>query len=365
MPTIDRSTLDEAAARGIVSASQAERLWTFLSERADVPSGSTPVPDRGPRFTFTNVLYYLGAMVAIVAMSLFMTLGWEGFGGWGLSVVALCYMAAALAVALRLEERGIAVPAGILATLVVVLAPLAVWGVQKALGFWPEEGPAAHYRDYHQVVDGRWFAMELATLFTGVAMLRRFKAPFLVMPIAVTLWYMSMDLGIWFFPRGSDPWTGAALTYRQWFSVASGLLILAVAFRVDVRSRFTRDYAFWLYLFGLATFWGGLTSLDSERISGKLVYIALNVGLVLLGAALVRRVFTVFGALGVAVGLGSLGHQFFRDSVLFPFALTAIGLALVGFGVWWSRNEARVSARMAALLPPEVGELVASRRRAL
>jgi hypothetical protein len=34
MPIIDRSALDEAAARGIVSASQADRLWTFLSKRA-------------------------------------------------------------------------------------------------------------------------------------------------------------------------------------------------------------------------------------------------------------------------------------------------------------------------------------------
>jgi hypothetical protein len=30
-----------------------------------------------------------------------------------------------------------------------------------------------------------------------------------------------------------------------------------LAFRVDVRSRHSRDYAFCLYLFGVLTFWGG------------------------------------------------------------------------------------------------------------
>ena len=38
MPTIERKILDEAAAQGIVSPDQAERLWTFLSERVDAPS---------------------------------------------------------------------------------------------------------------------------------------------------------------------------------------------------------------------------------------------------------------------------------------------------------------------------------------
>lgn len=364
MPTIERKILDEAAAQGIVSPDQAERLWTFLSARADAPSVGLPARDPGPRFTFANVLYYLGGMVAIGAMSLFMTLGWQSFGGWGVSAIAVGYAGAALALAVRLERRGLAVPSGILATLVVVLAPLAVWGVQQALGLWPDGDSPADYRDYHRIVDGRWLAMELATLAVGFAMLRRFAAPFLVMPIAVTLWYMAMDLGIWFFPPGTDPWSGATLAYRKWFMVASGLLILAAAFRVDLRTRLTRDYAFWLYLFGLLSFWVGVTSMESDRISGKILYVALNVVLVLLGAALVRRTFTVFGAVGVAIGLGSLGHQFFRDSLLFPFVLTAIGLGMVAFGIWWTRNEARISSRLRAHLSPEVAELVASRRRA-
>jgi hypothetical protein len=48
-----------------------------------------------------------------------------------------------------------------------------------------------------------------------------------------------------------------------------------------------------------------------------------------------RRVFAVFGGLGVAGYLGYLASHLFRDSLLFPFALTLIGLAVIGAGLWW------------------------------
>lgn len=155
-----------------------------------------------------------------------------------------------------------------------------------------------------------------------------------------------------------------AQSVRRWFSVASGLVILALAFWADLRSRSARDHAFWLYLAGLGAFWGGLTAMDSSALAGKLVYVAVNCGLVLVGAALVQRVFTIFGAVGVAIGLAAIGDRFLRDSWLFPVALTFIGLGVVGFGLWWSRNEARLSTRLQAHLPPGLRAAIASRREA-
>ena len=73
--------------------------------------------------------------------------------------------------------------------------------------------------------------------------------------------------------------------------------------------------------------------------------------LVLAGAAIGRRVFTVFGALGVAVYLGYLSHQVFKDSLLFPLALTLLGLGLVALGVWWQRHETAIAARLARYVP--------------
>lgn len=363
MISIERIQMSEAAAAGVITREQADRLWIFLAER----KGTTPAPmpavrDAGPRFTFTNVLYYLGGMLAIGAMSVFMTLGWDEFGGWGVFFIALLYMGLAFMLAQRFERQGLAIPMGIMAALIVVLVPMAVWGLQHALGFWVDAKHAENYRQYHYYIDWRWTTLELATLVAGALMLYRYKAPFLLMPIAVTLWYMSMDLVMLFLPTDVGPWSDPVWQIRKWFSVGFGLVMLLLAFWVDMRSRFSKDYAFWLYLFGLLTFWGGLSSLESNLLSGKLVYLAINVGLVLLGAVLGRRAFTVFGALGIAFVLGDISWRFFKDSWLFPIALTLIGLAIIYLGIWWNRNEARLAGRLQALLPSALRELIASRR---
>jgi hypothetical protein len=143
------------------------------------------------RFKFTHVLYYLGGMIAIGAMTLFMTLGWERFGGGGLLAIALAYLAGLWAVThWLLYTKRLPIPAGITATL--ALVPMAVYGLQLLLGLWPDE--KTPLREYHRIVDWRWLLMELATLAVAAVALWRWRLPFLVMPVALTLWYISMDL---------------------------------------------------------------------------------------------------------------------------------------------------------------------------
>jgi len=351
--------LERAAAAGLLRAEQTTPLWHFLCAQAHAA-----VDDR-PRFSFTHVLYYLGGMLAIGAMSLFMTLGWSRFGGWGVFLIALLYIGAAWTLALRFESQKLPIPMGIMATLIVVLVPLATWAVQQALGFWPGvDGVKGSYRAYHYLIDGRWLTLELATLATGAALLYRWRAPFMLLPIAVTLWYMSMDLAMLILGPDVKGWEQSAWTFRKWFSVAFGAAMVLFALLVDLRNRSRLDYPFWLYLFGLLAFWGGLTSLGSTALSGKLIYLAINLALVFLGAVLARRTFTAFGAIGVAIVLGDISWRFFRDSWLFPIALTLIGLAIVYAGIGWSRNEARLSARLRALLPSQIRELLQARAMA-
>src|SRR5262245_16037492 len=331
-----------AVAAGIISAEQAERLAEFLSRNAS------------PRFTFVNVLYYLGGMLAIGAMSLFMTLAWNRLGGWGGFATALCYIVLFLALTHVFSERRLTVPAGIMATLAVVTVPLAIFSAQSALGHWGANKP---YRDYHVFIDGRWIMIELGTFFAGAAMLWRYRFPFMLMPIGVTLWYMSMDLVPFLFDRPYD-WE-----LRKWVSAWFGLATVLLAFWVDLRSRFSRDYAFWLYLFGVLTFWGGLSLMNSNSELGKFLYCMINLAMILLGAVLGRRVFAVFGGLGVAGYLGHLAWQVFKDSLLFPFALVALGLAIVWLGVLWQRHEARWTERLRGLLPAPLRELLSAAAR--
>ena len=345
---LDRRTLDEAVAANVLAPTQAAALWQFLEARdADTPS-----------FKPAHVLYYLGGLVAVGALTLFMTLGWERFGGRGLLLIAAVYGCGAIALTNILLRRGLRIPAGLTAVLAIVTVPLAVYALQHVLGLWPADARAGSYRDYHYLIDWRWVMMELATLAAAAVALWRYRLPFLVLPVAVTLWYMSMDVTVFLLGGEAVEFFSPA---GKRVSAFFGLAMIFFAMGVDIRSRSRQDYAFWLYVYGVLTFWGSLTSMDSHSELGKLAYCGVNLLLIAIGAALSRRVFAIFGALGVAGYLGHLSHTVFRDSMLFPVALTAIGLGIVGCGILWQRNEHRLGAWLRRWLPDPFRELVERR----
>ena len=181
---------------------QADALATHLATVAPHAARNAAAnrSHAAPRFTFVHVLYYLGGMIAIGAMSLFMTLGWNSLGGWGGFVTrGLLRRAGARAHALVPGAKQLEIPAGIMATLAVAMVPLAIFAAQMALGYWGEDKP---YRDYHVYIDWRWIMMELGTLAIGAILLWRYRFPFMLMPISVTLWYMSMDIVPFLFGAG-------------------------------------------------------------------------------------------------------------------------------------------------------------------
>jgi hypothetical protein len=133
---------------------------------------------------------------------------------------------------------------------------------------------------------------------------------------------------------------------------------MILAWAIDLRSR--GDYAFWLYLFGALTFWGGLTALGSDSEIARFIYCLINIGLLGLGLFLQRRVYALFGGLGIALYLHHLAERVFAASLLYPFALSLIGLAVIGAGLLLHRHAAaleravqdRLPTWLAALRPP-------------
>lgn len=346
--------LHDAVGAGLINAAQAQALWQFWTAGVlqPVPASSPP---SGPRFGFTQVLYYFGGLIAIGAMTLFMTLGWNAWGPLGTLLLTLAYLVGCLKVTQSLLQRQLPMAASQLATLAVCLVPLAVWCLQHLMGWWPEGGSGDRYYTFHTRIDWRWLMMELATLAAGVVLLWRIRLPFMVMPLAVTLWYMSMDVAHGLMQQHGFDWKLA-----RDISLVFGLGTCALAVWVDVRCRRARvaDFAFWLYLFGAVMAWGGLSLRDSSSELGKLVYALVNVGWVLGGAAIGRRVFTVLGGLGVTIYLGHLAHTVFRDSLLFPFALSVLGLGVVALGIWWQRHEAQLQARLQGWVPEALREVL-------
>ncbi len=292
MPTLQDDDLEAAVERGIISRDQAGALRAFARERhlADVPPPA--------KFSFINVAYYFGALLVIGAMGFFMTLGWESFGGGGLLTIALTYAALFIAAGHKLGKiASLRVPSGLLYTMAVGMTPLAVYGLERWTGLWPESDPG-NYRGFNEWVKGGWFAMELATVVVGVIAARLSRFPFITALISFTLWYMSMDLApLLFGKQSSYGYVQVDWNVRCLVSATVGAFILLSAYLVDRRT--VQDYAFWLYLFGMAAFWGGLSAMESSSELRKFGYCVLNLGFIVLSVLLDRRVLATFQHSGI------------------------------------------------------------------
>lgn len=337
--------LARAVDAGLLSAEQEQALLRFLREQ----------PAQRPSFQLAHVAFYLGALLIMGAMGWLLSEAWMRIGDAALLAVALAYITFLTFAGLMMQRRGQLIPGGVLAAVAVSIVPLAVFALERLTGLWPLDDSQGDFHNYYRYVQGGWLLMEVATVCAGLLMLRLIPFPFIVMPIAVALWFMSMDLSEWFHGDTFN-WE-----QRQEVSLWFGLGLLLVVLLIDGRTR--EDYAFWGYLAGLLAFWGGLTSMNSDSELGKALYCLVNVGLMLVAVLLRRPMFMVFGALGVAAYLGYLSYEVFADSLLFPVVLSLIGLAVIGLGLLYQKHRERLSEQLRAALPASLTNWLPALRR--
>jgi hypothetical protein len=342
------SDLRAASAAGLLDGAQLARLLEFLRARGASATGEAAP---APRFDVAHLLWYAGALIVISAMGLFSTLAFSQMGGKALAVTALIYVAAFTAAGHHLwHSKGLRTPGGLLIAVAVSMAPLAVYGIQDALGLWGEFGKPGTVHDFYDWISGSWIFMEIAAIAAALIALRFYPFPFIVVIIGVGLWFMSMDLVPWIAGKADTDWE-----LRRQVSIWFGLATLVVAWIVDCRRR--GDFAFWLHLFGMLAFWGAISSTSGGTALDKALYCAMNVLLLFVAVFLDRRVYAVFGVIGISFYLGDLANKVFRDSLLFPFALSLIGVGVIAAGLLYYRHQTAVTTWLETKLPPAVKRL--------
>lgn len=337
---VQHDDLIKASKNKIITPEQAKQLWNYLVE----------IQGDNPRFEFSHVMYYFGGFLAISAVTVFVTLSWEDLQGIGLLILSIGLFLLGSYFIRHFLRKKLVIPAGIMSVFCVALVPLAIYNIQLTFGWFPN--PTIHYRGFYSWVSGFWVPMELGTVLVAAVMLYRYQFAFLIFPMAFSLWFLSMDLYGLFFPL--DDFHSKAL-----FSLYFGLLILCAALYMDYNyyDNSKQDYAYWLYLFGVITFWSGLTFQCSTDELNKLIYCFINLLLIITGVVLNRRVFAVFGAFGVFGYLTHLSVTVFADSYGFPFVLIGLGILIMLAASRW----AKVEKKLLVLLRPYLPEKILSR----
>ena len=207
------------------------------------------------------------------------------------------------------------------------MVPFTVYCLQRALNWWPSEDPGL-FQGFRTKVRGGWIVMEVATILTGFSfLLLGVHFPFLLFPVSWMLWFLSMDLAP-LFPQWSRSHRGLFET-RRTLSVAFGLAMLVVGRSLEVNHGSDPDFGFWLYLFGLMSFWFAITFDFPEYDLHGSLYLLINISISLAGSHLNRATFHVFATVGIFLYTGGVFVNYIRpQKSLLLWILKA--LAVVG-----------------------------------
>ncbi len=345
----DLSALHSA---GIIDAAKLAEISTFFANRK---SNSTT-----PRFDLTHVLWYVGALIIIGAMGLFTNDAFNRMGGWALATCGTAYaVVSAVAGHYLWTRKSLRIPGGLLIAVAVSMVPMIIYGIQDALDLWKyAQGDPGEYHNFYPYINGSWIYMEIATVSVAAVSAYFYRFSFILLIAAVALWFFSMDVAVWFVrsPLGTYDYNYDFST-RRLVSIIVGLLVMLVAWAMDLKRRGGSDMAFWLHIAGAAAFWGGLTASDGGTEFQKFIYLLINVGLLGFSLFLDRRVYAVFGGMGIATYLGQLAFHTFNDMILFSFALSAIGLLIIFLGLMLHKNRDNLAASLDANLPDALKRL--------
>jgi hypothetical protein len=341
---ITRTDLDQAAASGLLSPQQASSLWTWLEQRRIDDGGVRISPSTGrvvreamapvmARFDLVHVAWYAGALLIMGALGWFANLGIEAWGGPGVLGIAVVYGTLFAAMGAHFwRTPDMKVLGGVLVAAAVAMTPAAVYGFERTIGVWPDSDPGS-YAGFFDWIKGGWFAMEVATIVVAVIALRLVPYSFVALPLALTAWFMSMDLAGLVFDH-PDTEERAAV------SIAVGVALGIAGYVLRRRQR--QDLGYWIEVAAVLAFNGGLMSVRSEQLGTKFIFLAIQCGLLSLGALWQRRVFTIGGVIGV-VGLAEWVTTRGNDSEQLWMSV-GVGLCLLAFGLlvrwsqWWTTS---------------------------
>jgi hypothetical protein len=352
---LDAADLDAAVVEGILDADTKAKLVAWAAGRRR----ATPIATPRPRFDPTQALYYAGALIVMSAMGLFATAAFGALGGWALATTAIVYAAVFLWLGNYLWRKAdTRIPGGLCVAIAVSLTPLAIYGVQDGLNLWAADNPGG-YDKFYPLINGSWVYMELGAIAASALALWRYPFPFILLIASVAIWFMSMDLAALIVHRHAPDWS-ADWEIRETVSKIFGAALILVAWTLDLKLGGRADFGFWPHLFGAMTLWGAISTGSGGEFASAL-YCAFNVVFIAFGLFLNRRVYAVFGTIGIALYLGHLAYEVFKDVVIFSFALSAIGLVIIFLGIYLQRRRGAIAGFIDANLPDFVRALQPAR----
>lgn len=321
--------LDLAVKNNIFTLEQKETFVTFIKEQN---SESNPLQ---------KFLFYTGALIIISGMTWLLGTCWADMDYAALLAISTVYFVVFTLAGVGVTRKlNIALGGNLLFCIAITVVPMIVYSILNLTGVWSGD----KYGDFYIWVRGKWIVLELSTIAVALLFLIKVRFHFIVFLISFCLWYLSMDIVPMIY---RENWIG-------WFERANiskifGILMLTAGYLLHLKKK--RDYAFWLYLFGLFTLTFGFSFFYNANFPGFIILLLIHIAMCFVSLFLEEPVFMVFGAIGIGEFLSRMSYKLFKDSMLFPFALTLLGVVIIVIGIIYQKNRRKIEDAINKLIP--------------
>ena len=281
------------------------------------------------RLDIATIAYYFGGFIILLAYTIFMGIQWENLGAPAQTMVTVATIAVLGGLGAYLRERELSLAGNLLIFAATGLTPLLIYCVQQLFGLWPD--PSVPYQNYYHWVSPLWISMEVISIVVTVFVWYLSRFPLHTLLISFWTWFLSMDFVRWVGDASGRPWS----TEEQAISTLIGIALILIGIALQKRA-WERD-SFWFYLFGHILVLCHLAALTLDQGGWlSLIFIAVYLLFVVGSVWLQRRVFLVFGAIGI------YGYVcYFAFTLLgvlgFTFGLALVGLLIIFSAVWYQR----------------------------
>lgn len=290
------------ALRQIVTLARTHNL-TAVEVAAAISSSTVEAREQRWQGVLVRVLGFLGGTFVFAGIGVFIALQWEDLNSAARIIITLGPGVAAfiLAVLAAREKRfaKAAIP------LLLVAAALEPTGMLVAFA---EMGSGGDWR-WAGLITAGVMALQFGAVF---AALRKSTPLFLTILFAALFWWTAFDLA------GIDE-TPIAI-------VLGGALLLAAA--GAARSGHGEIAPFWYFVGAVAFLYGFFDAV--ERTPFELAFLAVAAGIVYASVVLHSRTLLSVATLAILAYTGWFTGQHFVDSIGWPLALMAFGLAMIG-----------------------------------
>jgi hypothetical protein len=276
-----------------------------------------------PRLDLPNVLWFFGAITAAISSIAVLDKIPESYSDLWVLFASLGFLVAYALAALLLHRRGLAIAAGLMATVSAAMVPAVGYAFTQLVDVYPSDPFFEPFSDF----SGAIFGIGLATAAVALLVFALMRFSFLLaLFVAAALACVQLLTPAW----------GTSGDDRALSGVVSGAVAVAVGLVLDASAR--RRDAFWLYVggylaIGAALVYYVVNGLGEGGGGGGWIALLTVGAVVLLGGAVLRRAaWAAYGAIGL---YSALFHYLEADDwiryvlLVVSLGVFATGLALV------------------------------------